>query len=255
MRVTVIVLALFLGSCQALQTRSQVTTLPPLAQGCEIKFEVNRSLDKPIRRYRIFPEKPRIAPDGRESCAISGDYPDFRYLMRQDIERGTIDGVRYRIYKSDGSGSVQGLPTNTLSVIRDKHYTNWDLSCNIDLIEDTHSCTLRRANMWLVKASSGLTIIGVGHSHYPGTDVVIRIDGKTPFRANKKNTFSFSRARAEAIIAELKTGRTFITRYQEWPYQSYKDERASLFGFKAALAVLDWLVANLDRRAAAEKPL
>lgn len=62
------------------------------------------------------------------------------------IETGTYEGVKYRIYFSDGSGTIQGLPTNTLDYVGDKYGTNWSTQCRFDEM-DTHWCSLNREDL------------------------------------------------------------------------------------------------------------
>lgn len=151
-------------------------------------------------------------------------------------EVGVHSGVRYRIYHSDGSGSIQGLAGNDLS-INDKYSTNWALKCSKDEMDDTHTCSLHRGSLMVGLSRDGIPIVIVGNSHYPGTTVAIRFDRDEPIVVSEK--VQFSGDAAKSIIDRLLTAQRVLTRYQKWPYQRNIDNSFEPFGFAQA-----WQITN-----------
>ena len=184
---------------------------------------------------RIFPNSARITPDGKESCGI---------------EEGLLNGVRYSVDKRYGSGYQCA-----------RREDKWALECHVNPIDDEHTCSLKRGNLWLVHGSGATAYnLGIGYDHYPGSYVAIRIDKNEPFKgpADERTrgfgfrVFMFTLEETKTIIHQLKSGKAYVTRFQRWPYKSDVYEKASTYGFKEALYLLDWLVENLDREAAAK---
>jgi len=155
---------------------------------------------------------------------------------RLRIEEGILENVKFRIYYTDGSGTIQGLPTNTLSVIKDKSGSNWDISVRIDKMDDTHFCFLSRGDLVVGIWKDGAPFVRVGSSHYPNSNIAVRVDKNEPVSAPEKT--GFTNAQAARIVEQLSKGKSLLTRYQEWPNQSYKDKSIELFGFPQAWAIL-----------------
>lgn len=152
------------------------------------------------------------------------------------VETGTYEGIKYKIWFSDGSGKVQGLPENTLDVLSDVHGTNWGRVCRLDEMDDTHWCYLDKKDLRIGIWKDGTPFVSIGHSHYPNSTVAVRVGGNKPIKASE-NT-GFTKAQSVEIVEQLKKGNSVLTRYQEWPYQSNKDTSMELFGFPQAWAIL-----------------
>jgi len=189
------------------------------------------------------------SPTGEERLAVDGTLFDggvvsvskmHNYTEDRDerhrIETGTFKGTRYRVYYSDGSGSVQGLPGNTLDVVRDTHGTNWEIRCSVDKMDDTRYCTLSRGGLTIGIWKDGSHFVSIGYQHYPGSDVTVRIDKNVPITAGEN--VGFSAAQVEAIVDQLQKGEMILTRYQKWPYQTNRDESCPVFGFAQAWEIL-----------------
>lgn len=176
---------------------------------------------------------------GKIKCDVSFSYKTLKNNKRMRIETGTLEGVKYRIYFSDGSGTVQGLPTNTLDYVGDKHGTNWSTQCKLDEMDDTHWCSLHRENLQIGIWKDGTPFVSVGSSHYPNSNIAVRVDKNKPITASEKT--GFTKAQSLEVIGQLKKGHSVLTRYQEWPYQSNKDTSMELFGFPQAWEILQKL--------------
>lgn len=177
-----------------------------------------------------------IFPNGKVKCWVSGSITD-KINRAIPIETGSLDGVLYEVWKNGGGGKVQGLPNNTLKLEQDKYETNWIIDCKIDRMDDTRWCLIRRANMSVILWKDGSWHIRVGHEHYPGSAMAIRVDENKAIIAEEQK--GFSDAQVKQIIQQLRTGNSFITRYQKWPYRSSIDESAEAFGFSQAIQVLE----------------
>jgi hypothetical protein len=174
--------------------------------------------------------------NGTIICNVSFDYKTLKNNKRMRIETGTYDGIKYRIYFSDGSGTIQGLSTNTLDNISDKYETNWSTRCKRDEMDDKHWCSLGREDLRIGIWKDGTPFVSIGSSHYPDSDIAIRVDKNKPITASEK--IGFTNAQSLEIIDQLKKGNSVLTRYQEWPYQSNKDTSLELFGFPQAWEIL-----------------
>ena len=173
---------------------------------------------------------------GTITCNVSFDYKALKNNKRMRTETGSHDGIKYRIYFSDGSGTVQGLPTNTLDYVGDQHGTNWSTRCKRDEMDDTHWCALDRGDLRIGIWKDGTPFVSIGNSHYPNSDIAIRVDKNKPITASEK--IGFTSAQSLETIDQLKKGNSVLTRYQEWPYQSNKDKSLELFGFPQAWEIL-----------------
>lgn len=159
------------------------------------------------------------------------------------IEEGIYKGVKYRIYYSDGSGSVQGLPANTLDYVGDNIGTNWSIQCKLDKMDDTHWCSLDRGDLRVGIWKDGTPFVSVGSSHYPNSMIAVRVDKNKPISASEKT--GFTKAQSAEIIEQLKKGSSILTRYQEWPYQRNKDTSIDLFGFPQAWEILQKIYSSV----------
>jgi len=177
-----------------------------------------------------------LLPGGKVVCKVSLNSQTLRNNSRARTEEGVYKGIKYRIYYSDGSGSVQGLPSNTLDYIHDEHRTNWSTGCKKDEMDDTRWCSLHKGDLQVLIWKDGSHSVGVGSNHYPGSSITVRIDKGRPISAAEET--GFSKQQSESILGHLKKGVSVLTRYQEWPYISDKDKIIELFGFNEAWEIL-----------------
>ncbi len=189
------------------------------------------TIDKPL----VIASDQPLVHSSRMYCQVRYN-PLERVNHRARREVGEFNGLKYRVFHSDGSGSLQGLRTNDLS-IRDKSRTNWSFRCKRDEFDDTHWCQVSREDLAVTIWKDKSIVVTVGAKHYPGTDVSVRIDSHDPHTAGEKT--GFGTKVSQEILDELLAGESVMTRYQKWPYKRYIDQRVPLFGFTEAWALLN----------------
>lgn len=177
-----------------------------------------------------------LTPKGILECKINSNY-STKSNKKSKIESGSINNVMYRVYYSDGSGSVQGLKTNTLDYAKDESGTNWFTHCTKDEMDDSRWCGLDKGDLSVMIWKDGTALVHIGHEHYPGSNVTIRIDKGKPITASEK--LSFTRAQSDDIINALKSGKSALTRHQNWPYKKNIDTHIDLYGFTEAWSILN----------------
>lgn len=160
------------------------------------------------------------------------------------IESGTLNGVAYRIYHADGSGSFAGKPGNVLSALEGG---NWQTSCQKDSMDDTKYCDMKKGTLWLTvnPKSKRETDIVIGLDNFPGTNVGIRVDKLKAIYSVANGDGHFSNAQSLRIIEQLKKGETFITNYTEWPDRSIKEATWETYGFNECFQYITWAVERI----------
>lgn len=210
------------------------------AQCPNTKYESGYKKDKPtVAAPEMIKVVGPIFPEGKVVCHVSFDLQSGQNNVLHRIETGTLNGVKYRFYYSDGSGSVQGLPTNVLDVLKDKYNENWSLGCKQDGMSDTHYCRMSRASLMVGVSGASSYFVQVGNDHFPGSAIAMRIDEAAPITAPAEP--GFSPKQEAALVAAMNGGTSVLTRYVEWPYESNKDRSISLFGFGTALQLITTL--------------
>ena len=129
-----------------------------------------------------------------------------------------------------------GISTNTLDYVGDTYGTNWSTQCKLDEMDDTHWCSLDREDLRIGIWKDGTPFVTVGNSHYPSSNIAVRVDKNKSITAPEST--GFTKDQSIEIISQLKKGQSVLSRYQEWPYQSNKDKSLDLFGFPQAWAIL-----------------
>lgn len=157
-------------------------------------------------------------------------------------EKGNINGVAYDFYYSDGSGTFAGIKEKC------DYSTNWTVSCKKDPFENFIS-----GNMYFDKGNLSISIykkgdisvpiITIGHSHFPGTTVLIKIDSLV-YESDVKQLL-FTPEQTREIIEKLKTAKKIVTRYHKWPYKANIDSEFELYGFNEAYTYLNWAVKQI----------
>ena len=159
------------------------------------------------------------------------------------VERGSVNGVRYEFYHSDGSGLFAGRKVHVHLDLVEPGI--WQVSCHKDAISDAKRCEMKKNSLWVYAHRDGRTIVSIGDNHYPGSSVTIRIDGDTPISTSATQDGDFSARSSARIIDRLKSGSTITTRYMEWPYRSWVDQSWDLFGFNETLRYIQWAVKRI----------
>lgn len=156
-------------------------------------------------------------------------------------ETGELNGVIYRFYYSDGSGIFVGKPGNA-GTYMDRTDTNWDVQCKKDPVTDRKHCQMKIKDLWLFVYPKGRVTVSIGHEHYPGSSVTIRIDQGAPISTSAHQDGDFNPQTSLRLVQQLKKAKSVTTRYMKWPYRSWDDETWELYGFNEALAYATWAV-------------
>lgn len=174
---------------------------------------------------------------GKITCNVSRDHKNTSRNILHRIETGTYKNIKYKIFYSDGSGSIQGDKSSTLDYIKDLHITNWSSGCRVDGMNDKLTCYINKKDLTIGISQTGSSYVVIGSSHYPSSDIAVRIDQSKPILANEEN--GFTTQQSNTIISSLKTGEKILTRYQEWPYQINKDLVIDAYGFNEAWEIIN----------------
>lgn len=171
---------------------------------------------------------------------------ETRHLsMSNATMRGTLDGIAYS-YTSDGGmvASRIGADPAQLSSFRAE---NWEIACNSDPMDDSKVCHISRQAdgipiaLFVAYAGGGVGVC-VGVDHYPNKPVQIRVDDKPAHTTDRSKCFWD--AEAAKIVEEITTGKNVVTRYMEWPYETWRTAKFETTGFATSFALMKWLYAN-----------
>lgn len=183
------------------------------------------------------------------SQAISQDHPALLKpkspftesgTLLNGVEDGSINGVSYSFYYSDGSGSFSGLPNGDLS-----RESNWSTSCKKDSMNDKKSCFLYKKGLWVWLYQGEGVKVSIGGDHYPGTSATIRIDSKPSIKSPSSNEGVFTSSQSKQIIRQLIEGNSVSTRYVNWPYHTSADESFELSGFNETYKYIQWAIKQI----------
>lgn len=152
-------------------------------------------------------------------------------------ETGNINGIHYKIYYEDGSGSF-GDKDNLLN-------NNWDVKCVKDKITDSKVCSMNKESLHVYAHGNGKSIVSIGHDHFPNSSVTIRIEGNPPITTSAKNDGDFPAKLSDGIITKLKSSKEATTRYMEFPYQTWVDKVVETQGFNETYAYIKWAVKHI----------
>lgn len=156
---------------------------------------------------------------------------------------GSKNGVKYRYYLSDASGSFEAEEGRGLELTLDNRFKNWSVQCKKDAIDDSKMCYLNLdLDLFLFMQADGEMRLSVGASRYPGSSIAIRVDDKPAFVANERA--AFSGAKAKEIVEAIKGGKQVITRYDKWP-QGTNDATFGTYGFAEAVEYLRWALTQI----------
>jgi hypothetical protein len=190
--------------------------------------EYTRQASKPL-----IPKEARFRPDG--NIIVSGTH---------QTETGTYNGIKYMFSFTDGRGTFEGAPGNTLD---SRERIHWGVRCWKDPIDDHKSCGMYSKQLWIVVIKTNKqeqVFVSVGKNHYPGSTVAIRISDEKPFVTNAKDGM-FNAMTSSIIIQKLKTNPKVAIRYQEWPKDFSTDEVFQVFGFPETYEYINWAVQKI----------
>jgi hypothetical protein len=196
------------------------------------------SRDQLDEAKRMFPDRivrdakqvvspgPKFRDSGRFECG--GNVEDTAVEIFQ-VEVGSVGEVKYRISYRTGEGSVKTADENL----------GWLILCDRDKITDDVSCSVRRGTapfrIHLIPPVRLLQVGGKGRAK--GSQIALRVDN-LPAHISFQ---AFVGKEADAIIRELKSGKSVLVRWTEWPDSSPTDEEVTLGpGLPLALELAAW---------------
>lgn len=144
------------------------------------------------------------------------------------VERGTLKGHPYAIWE-DGVAEV----------------SHWQVNCHVDAMTDTNTCIISLRDFWLRVGRLGVTFVGVGENHYPGTSVYLRIDAAKPIQGKNPG---WRGAMATAIYKAAVAGEAVTTRFRRWPEQGWSDDEMKSTGLAEAVEIARWMTKQAGRR-------
>lgn len=157
-----------------------------------------------------------------------------------DEEKGMLNDINYHFNYTDGSGTFCGYRG-----FENCYAEQVDVSCEKDPITDKKVCLMKMKNLWVYAFGNGKKVVSIGHDHYPGSSVVIRIDGGVPITGSASADGNLSAATSAKVIERLVRAKTVTTRYMEWPYRAWVDDSWELYGFKEAFQYITWAVKRI----------
>jgi hypothetical protein len=229
MKIFLIVVVFALSQAQVPQ--SLISSDTPFTDGATVRLQPD-------------PECARIY-EMREDFRTTQEREKLKRCAPNKIETGTLNGVVYTFYYTDGSGMFAGSRGNTLQVLEPID-SNWLVGCKKDTMTDEKSCYMDRGDVRIWVDAPGRSEIYIGNNHYPGSLVVIRIDKGAPLAISSRSfDGSFGFRSSPAIIKQISQAKVVSTRYQKWPYRDYIDQSWEPYGFNEALQYIRWAVKHI----------
>ncbi len=155
------------------------------------------------------------------------------------IETGKINGVGYRFYYTDASGSVSAMPKGEMEAGKLK----WSLGCKKDAIDDKKICYMSLKQIMIFYQGNDKYAVSIGSGHYPRSSIAIRIDNNPAIKGGIEGIFPGDEAKN--IIEQLKTAKQVATRYQKFPNSYTTDETFEIYGFSEAFQYLNWAYSKI----------
>ena len=113
-------------------------------------------------------------------------------------------------------------------------FGGWTAQCEVDKMSDAKKCLVFSKPLFFGFTNGHLSIVIIGTKHYPGSQVMLRIDDEPPLSGQQPG---FTGGQATKIMERCATDAQRIrTRYREWPTGSFVEGELSPKGFADALA-------------------
>jgi len=161
-------------------------------------------------------------------------------------ERQIKGGVKYEIYYADASALILAKEGGHLASL--EYNDKWHIRCNKDAMDDQISCSAHvyDLSISIVKRSprSPLYVVMIGHNHYPGSRVAIRLDDDPPIISGPSQPFAFDNP--NVILSRMASAKVVTTRYQKWPNSWNVDNKWNLYGFDVVMRYLKWAIERIE---------
>ena len=229
-------LLVVLSGCAGQQGAPQSAQAVPVAPKAPVQ-PVKQELPREVIPNLIVSE----TPFHESGTVILQELELLTQIRVSKIEQGDMNGVKYRFYYTDGSGSFAGAPGNELKST--ERATNWSVKCDKDVMTEKVSCYAITRSFGIFAYPDGSELIALGVNHYPGSKVAVKVGAAAPVEADSRIQFDSKQSRA--LLDRMKNGTQIVTRYQEWPHKRNTDQVFTLFGVEEARAYLHWAVKRI----------
>lgn len=155
-----------------------------------------------------------------------------------EVEEGMINNLNYRLYPSDGSGTVAG----------------WEFGCRVDNLHRTKTCTISSTDqrkfigiVFIFNSNGKIQRAFVSSSKdiYPGSTTSVRA-GEHQVISTQDNDGFFNFKQSHLILAQALKSENILVRQHDWPYNNQRDGELSTTGLKEAIEVLQWARKNKE---------
>jgi|GEM_PF-4089822 len=202
----------------------------------------------------------KFTPDGKVSEDDLYGFPTYH-------EDGIFNGVAYRIYYLDGSGTFEGVMGNGLERVWNKNKSaveglkdiadmkkNWMVGCREDAV-DILTCIMVIPGMSILVNTKGQKIVAIhGDDGDPrGQTVGIRFDNGAKYEGG--NDSWLVGATADQIIDGLKTAKKVTTSFRRHGYSMNRTRTLYLYGFNETFTYVNWVVNKCKKTYDARKGL
>jgi hypothetical protein len=174
-------------------------------------------------------------------------------------EDGSLNGVAYRIYFLDGSGTFEGVKGNGIDLKETKNRNvkeglkniedlekNWKIGCREDAV-DVLTCLMIIPGITVFVDTKGQNLVAIhgGNSDPRGTIVGIRLDNGVNFVGGKDSQFDGTTAKQ--IIDGLKTAKQVTTEFRRANSSVGIAKTLDLYGFNEAFSYINWIMGKCKK--------
>jgi invasion protein IalB len=156
------------------------------------------------------------------------------------FERGVLQGVGYKVYYSDGSGVIQGVPDQSLAGAG--YADTWRLSC--DRSGPPFQCSLARGELALHQTADGTRTLRIGGKPRADTQLLLRVD--TQWAVTAPAATGFTAAQTRTLVDQLRAGKSAAIGYHDASVRGVSSRTIPLFGFAQGLEILDNVLVQLN---------
>jgi hypothetical protein len=180
-----------------------------------------------------------VFPNVKRVCRLT-QWPSRGVAIVDFVQRGTRGAIAFEVHES-GAAYIQGTP-DSLNMDIFGTDDRWEVECSVDPIDDSRMCFASRGNLYVFRSASGHSV-DVGSDNFPGSTIAVRVDRNAAVTGPGRAGIGGSRA--QALISQLRQGRTALTRFQKWPEPAPETREVQLFGFGVAVDVMNRMYALL----------
>jgi hypothetical protein len=186
-------------------------------------------------------------------------YQDDLYGFPTFHEDGVLNGVQYRIYFLDGSGTFEGVKGNGIDRTWNKNESateglkyiadmkkNWKILCREDAV-DILTCIMVIPGISIILNTKGQQSVAIhGDDGDPlGLIVGIRLENGADFEGGKDSWFVGETA--ARIIDGLKISKQVTTSFRRANDAPSRRRTLDLYGFNETFTYLNWLINKCKR--------